>query len=524
LTEPDNDRRPRDAAFWARSRNALRLAGVPDDAINLNVEGRRPVGPLQGFGQLWKKTYSVRLVGAGVTATEVIRVWKENFPKFWERGDRFYAPLTGIAAGDVVLINNRLPGGARISTGILVLYADEESFTFMTPEGHPFSGWVTFSAAEEGGDTVARAEVLIRANDPLYEIGMPLGIHRLEDKTWQNTLESLAAHFGVRGQVEMTSRRVDRGRQWSRAVNIRHNAMLRSMIYTIASPLRRKREVFPAPEPVTLGESVIENFPQGAALKTNDWKRESRDATYWARGANALRVTDVPEGAVNLNVEGRRVAGALQGFGPLWRKTYRVRLSGTRIAPAEVVTVWKERFPEFSPPRRRFYPSLDGVGPGDVVLINASRRGMPVHTGLRVIYADDESFTVMTPEGHPESGWTTFSAHKDEEGDTVAQVQSLTRATDPIYEIGFRLAGSTRQERIWTHVLTSLAAHFGVNEPVTLEKVCIDPKLQWSRISNLWYNAGIRSGVYWLLTPLRWVRTIVRRPDAGSQQRNNAGP
>jgi hypothetical protein len=59
-------------------------------------------------------------------------------------------------------------------------------------------------------------------------------------------------------------------------------------------------------------------------------------------------------------------------------------------------------------------------------------------------------------------------------------------------ELGFRIVGSTEQERIWTHVLKSLAAHFGVNEPVTLEKVLVVPKVQWSKAKNVWHNAGIR--------------------------------
>jgi hypothetical protein len=33
-----------------------------------------------------------------------------------------------------------------------------------------------------------------------------------------------------------------------------------------------------------------------------------------------------------------------------------------------------------------------------LLLINASSGGMPMYTGVRMIYADDESFTVMTPE------------------------------------------------------------------------------------------------------------------------------
>lgn len=82
-----------------------------------------------------------------------------------------------------------------------------------------------------------------------------------------------------------------------------------------------------------------------------------------------------------------------------------------------------------------------------------------MHTGVRVIYADEESFTVMTPEGHPEPGCNTFSANRDE-GTTLAQIQSLARANDPSYEVRFRVVGSTEQEKIWTHVLKSLAAHF----------------------------------------------------------------
>jgi hypothetical protein len=237
-------------------------------------------------------------------------------------------------------------------------------------------------------------------------------------------------------------------------------------------------------------------------------EKQPRDAAFWAKRVERLEVSDVPEGAANVNIQGRREVGALQGFGKLWQKTYRVRLTGADVTPEEAVRVWKEHFPEFQPPNSRFYPSMAGVAPGEVLFISASVGGMPVYTGVRVIYADDESFTVMTPEGHPESGWNTFSAYRDDDGTTVAQIQSLARANDPIYEMGFRIVGSTTQERIWTHVLKSLAAHFGLNEPVTLEKVCVDPKLQWSYIRNVWQNAGARSMLYTMGAPMRWVRGL----------------
>lgn len=254
---------------------------------------------------------------------------------------------------------------------------------------------------------------------------------------------------------------------------------------------------------------MTEQPPQQQPKQTGE--KRSRDADYWAQRVDRLDVSELPEGAADVNVRGRREVGALQGFGQLWQKTYRVRLAGIEATPEEIVQVWKEKFPEFQPPQNRFYPSLDGVKPGEVLFISATVGGMPVHTGVRVIYADDESFTVMTPEGHPESGWNTFSAHRDDDGTVIAQIQSLARANDPVYEVGFRLVGATAQEAIWTHVLKSLAAHFGVNEPVDLQKTCVDPKLQWSQVKNLWHNAGARSMLYTMGAPGRWVGGMLRR-------------
>jgi phytoene dehydrogenase-like protein len=258
-------------------------------------------------------------------------------------------------------------------------------------------------------------------------------------------------------------------------------------------------------------------------------ERRPRDAAYWARSRNVLRVSEVPDGAVNLNVEGRRVVGALQGFGQLWQKTYTVRLEGAGVSPAEVADVWKREFPDFHPPQSRFYPPLEGVAPGEVLLINASVQGMPVYTGVMVLYADDESFTVMTAEGLPEAGWNTFAAHEGKDGVTVATVQSLARANDPIYEVGFRLFGSTAQERIWVHVLESLAARFGVeNAGVSVDRVLVDPKVQWSRAKNVWHNASARSVLYATTNAVsaaaRAVRSVGRPAPSGESSRREPRP
>jgi hypothetical protein len=232
---------PRDAAYWAGPVETLRLGQVPAGAMNMNVEGRALTGPLRGFGQMWKKTYRIALAGAGCAPEEVIQVWKDKFPSFWPKYNRFYTPHAGIKPGEVALINAVAPGNNPVmSTGVMVIYADDESFTFMTPEGHPFSGWVTFSSYEENGPTIAQAQVLIRAADPLYEIGFRLGLlHKGEDRIWHHTLKSLAAYYGVEGKVQQQVTLVDPKVQWSEAGKVWKNAGIRSMLYAPVAAFRK---------------------------------------------------------------------------------------------------------------------------------------------------------------------------------------------------------------------------------------------------------------------------------------------
>jgi hypothetical protein len=141
------------------------------------------------------------------------------------------------------------------------------------------------------------------------------------------------------------------------------------------------------------------------------------------------------------------------------------------------------------------------------LLINAKTPGGPVSTGMLVMYSDDVSFSLLSPQGHPESAWITFSAFESN-GYIVAQIQSLARANDPIYEVAFRLVGSSLQENIWRHVLTALGKHFGVNATVELTKACIDPRLQWSEIGNIRHNAQMHTLLYTMTSP---VRGLLRR-------------
>ena len=149
---------------------------------------------------------------------------------------------------------------------------------------------------------------------------------------------------------------------------------------------------------------MTEQLPQP---RENREKKQLRAAAFWAKRIERLEVSDVPEGAANVNVQGRRELGALQGFGKLWQKTYRVRLTDAEVKTEEAVKVWKEHFPKFQPPN----------------------------------------------------------------------------------------AGRT----------------FGVNEAVSLEKTCVDSKLQWPEVKNVWRNADAGSMLYAMVViPGRWICGLSR--------------
>jgi hypothetical protein len=228
-----------DDASWAKPVSSLEVAELPEGAINLNVAGRKPTSPIQGFGRLWQKTYCIRMIGVEVEPADVIAAWKEHFQDFWPEGNRFYGPLTGIAPGEVAVLNLTMPAGVKLSTGVMVMYADDESFTFMTPQGHMFAGWITFSAFRDGSWTVAQAQVLIRAGDPIYEVGLSMGGHEVEDRFWEATLTNLAEYFGVeKPGPETRYVLLDRKRQWRMVTNVWHNAGIRSGVYMMAVPKR----------------------------------------------------------------------------------------------------------------------------------------------------------------------------------------------------------------------------------------------------------------------------------------------
>jgi len=218
---------------------------------------------------------------------------------------------------------------------------------------------------------------------------------------------------------------------------------------------------------------------------------EPRNADSWAKPIEEFHVEDVVEGAATGNVEGRKPMGPLQGFGPLWQKTYQVRISGR--TPEKIISTWKSNFGEFWYPSNKFYAPAAGITPGEVAVIGGGKGPTKVTTGVRVIYADERSWSYMTPEGHPWAAIITFSAHEAEDEASIARIHLLVRANDPLYDVSFKLYTGRLEDKIWTHTLNELSSYFGGSEPVTLEANLVDRRRQWNQFGNIWKNSAIRT-------------------------------
>jgi len=230
----------RDGAHWAKPVDRLSAEGVAGAHVD-SVTGKRVASPLQGFGQMWQKTFRVPLEGSTMSPQEVIVIWKERFATFWPKAGRFYAPLAGIVPGEVALLDiNPMPGApVTLSTGAMVIYADDESFTFISPQGHMFSGWITFSAYRDGDVTVAQVQALERTSDPFDELGLMFGGRRMMDTFWRDTLGNVARAMGAMEPVVVSEAVcVDKRRQWRQATNLRNSATLRSMRHMLTAPAR----------------------------------------------------------------------------------------------------------------------------------------------------------------------------------------------------------------------------------------------------------------------------------------------
>jgi hypothetical protein len=74
-----------------------------------------------------------------LTPEEVINKLKQNFVAFQVPENFFFPTSKGLTPGALVFIDSATPGGV-VSTGIYVLYMDDNSFTYITPQASKQAG------------------------------------------------------------------------------------------------------------------------------------------------------------------------------------------------------------------------------------------------------------------------------------------------------------------------------------------------------------------------------------------------
>jgi hypothetical protein len=217
---------------WAANVDRLHVDGPRQDKA-FNLEGRRVAGPQQGFGRLYDRTFSI-VLGDVVSPEALIADWRARFGDFWPKSATFYGSITSIQAGDVAPLT-----ASGVTTGVLVIYADDTSFSYITPEGHMFAGMITFSARHEQTGTVAEIRMLVRPADALWVMVWPVG-RGMEGKFWKSTLTNLAAAHGVTGvsAIEVTVC-VDKHTLWKNWRNVFRNGGLKTVTHAVTGPLRR---------------------------------------------------------------------------------------------------------------------------------------------------------------------------------------------------------------------------------------------------------------------------------------------
>jgi hypothetical protein len=213
--------------------------GKPDaevfaEADALDLHQQRPTSPDDGFGKLWRKLHRIDLTGADLPPERVIATWKQHFGEFWPGQNRFYGPITALQPGELAVINIEMLPATTLSTGVILVDATPTGFTLITPKGHMLSGWLHFSA-DRSGETTATVEMLIRASDPLFELGMVFGGHRRENGFWDKTLRNLAAHFGIVADPETRVTCEDPHYRWENAKNIWHNGAIRNGLVRLSA-------------------------------------------------------------------------------------------------------------------------------------------------------------------------------------------------------------------------------------------------------------------------------------------------
>jgi anti-anti-sigma regulatory factor len=223
---------------WLKEYGRVRKEELPPGDPGLNVLDRNMQLPVNGYGILWLKRYSIRLCRGGLSTAEAATALRSSLGNFWPEGNKINFRETGMTPGAVGTIRLTMPGGAPLATGVRVVHAGPASFTFAPIQGHMVAGFINFAVFDEDGCPIIRICSLARTGDPVFDAGFRLFGHRQQEQFWKDTLTRAAAAFKVPADVVTFTECVDPhsvSTGWSNTAN---NAAILTPFGLVASSVR----------------------------------------------------------------------------------------------------------------------------------------------------------------------------------------------------------------------------------------------------------------------------------------------
>jgi hypothetical protein len=154
---------------------------------------------------------------------------------------------------------------------------------------------------------------------------------------------------------------------------------------------------------------------------------------------------------------------AAQGSGPLLQRDYWAVIRDSRISPRHFGALLAAHFADFAPDALTRFERM-GAGTdrplrvGDDLRVHIRMAGT---FGVRVLHLDENSITLCTLHGHPETGRITFGAYRNRRGDIVFHIRSRARSASSKQYAGFVAVGEPMQTMTWTDYVDRLAHTIG---------------------------------------------------------------
>ncbi|MFB4305282.1 DUF1990 family protein [Actinomadura sp. GTD37] len=197
-------------------------------------------------------------------------------------------------------------------------------------------------------------------------------------------------------------------------------------------------------------------WPPGVGLAAWRWLRHSRRVSR--------RRTDTAAAAADIDRiphrGGDRVQDVRQGVGPVYQRRYRVRITGSPLTPAELITRLGDDLNAASPVEVAVFDKTSGasrpLAREDEYVVHMPG---PWNCPVRVVERTAESFRFVTLRGHLEAGEIEFRAAEAGNGDLVFTIESWARSGERLAQLLYEKVGIAKEMQLhmWTHFCTRVA-------------------------------------------------------------------